>query len=198
MPTLRAFCRELGWDCRRWRQVYGRIRKLEARPEAAGREGLEAITREGEAAMHSLNVTWDAITAQVGVRRRGEKRLFVTGRATGDVRAPRVYLASKHSPSCHVLVFLPSLVEIANDKWGNPVRIELDGKEVSRGPDSLRQMGSVAVNGEAVGEMALSYAPAGEWSELGLQPGDLVAQGRVVLPDDFVARVAKECGKDIG
>ena len=193
MPTLKKINREAGTSFRRWAEV-----------GPAMKAGQEAMMREGETATaaHDLRVTWDASSATVASRRGGEKALWVEGRATGDVLTPRVYLAANGN-----LVFLPSRIDPCFDKygtpsampdrWGNRTGVKLDGKPVEEWNGATGALGTVAVNGEVVGNLRLSISSPTEWQDAQHDHPNAVAQGRVEVSREYMAKVARECGKRI-
>ena len=150
---------------------------------------------------HKLTITWDASTATVASRRSGERMLWVVGRATGDVLTPRVYLANGN------LVFLPSRIdpcfdEYGNpsampDRWGNRTGVKLDGEPIEEWNGKTGALGTVEVDGEVLGNLRLSIASPSEWQDAQHEHPIAVAQGRVEVSREYMAKVARECGKSI-
>ena len=169
MPSLKSFCKAVGWSrLRRWAHAINKVKELEAHQDQASvtQPPSSKSTDLGPFRL-DLQVTWTGKT--IGVDDQGNRRLWADGSVKGDVLSKYIRLWPKRQGHYH-LVFLAK-------------------------PEPF----VVYINGELIGVSQLNSVPASEWTDYATTERHVKASRIVFVGnhDPRVQAIAKIVGETL-
>lgn len=171
-------------------QIYKCIHTGNLRAEKIGRRWLISVDASAD---HVLTVEWD-VDSMVRGRHPALNRtvMSLSGRSVSGTVHECVYLRHKRNPYRYDFVFLSAAVECDFDEWGNPQTIRLNGRDLGPHP---RDLGTLSLNGEDMGKVGYTFAPASEWGYV--DASGVVIQCRATVPYSYAEKIAAEIGHPI-